>query len=74
MKIQNMAFKTSNTHQIALQYWYYIYVDLDLTDLSNMNNTTCSKHSSASKTLAPREESSIYLYKLYVKTQVDVIR
>ena len=74
MKIQNMAFKTSNTHQIALQYWYYIYVDLDLTDLSNMNNTTCSKHSSASKTLAPREESSIYYYKLYVKIQVDVIR
>ena len=34
-----MAFKTSNTHQIALQYWYYIYVDLDLTDLSIMNNT-----------------------------------
>ena len=74
MKIQNMAFKTSNTHQIALQYWYYIYVDLDLTDLSNMNNTTCSKHSWASKTLAPREENSIYLYKLYVKMQVDVIR
>ena len=34
-----MAFKTSNTHQIALQYRYYIYVDLDLTDLSIMNNT-----------------------------------
>ena len=49
-----------------------MYVDLDLTDLSNMN-TTCSKHSSASKTLAPREEKSIYSYQLYVKMQVDVI-
>ena len=74
MKIQNMVFKTSNTHQIALQYWYYMYVDLDLTDLSNMNNTTCSKHSSARKTLAPREEKSIYSYQLYVKMQVDGIR
>jgi len=66
MKTQNMAFKTSNT-QIALKYWYYMYVDLDLTDLSNMNNTTCSKHSSSSKTLAPREKKNINTYQLYVK-------